>query len=71
MTKKKRHKNVNLDDKKSQNSVKKTQKCKFKWQKSHKPVKKSHKNVNLGDKKSQTSVNKTQKCKFGWQKFTN
>ena len=40
MTKKKRHKNVNLDDKKSQNSVKKTQKCKLKWQKSHKPVKK-------------------------------
>ena len=27
------HKNVNLDDKKSQISVKKTQKCKFRWQK--------------------------------------
>ena len=56
---KKRHKNINLGDKKSQTIVKKTQKCKFKWKKSKKPVKKRHKIVNLGGKKLKTSVKKT------------
>ena len=32
------HQNANLDDKKSQTTVKKTQKCKFKWKKGHKLV---------------------------------
>ena len=50
-----KHKNVNLSDKKSQNSVKNAQKCKFKWKKKK--------------KKPQHSVKKTQKCKFRWQKF--
>ena len=71
---KKRHKNVNLGDKKLKTSEKKTQKCKFKLKKdtkmqiqvtkSHKLVRKSHKNVNLGDKKLKTSKKKIQKCKF-------
>ena len=48
----------------SQTSVKKSQKCKFRWQK----VKKSQEKENLGDKKWQTSLKKSQKCKFRWQK---
>ena len=48
------HKNVNLIDKKSQTSVKKSQKC----------------NVGVGNKNSLHSVKKTQKCKFKWQKVT-
>ena len=44
-----KHKNVNLSDEKSQNSLKNSQKCKFKLKKKKKP---------------QHSVKKTQKCKF-------
>ena len=36
--KKKRQKNINLSDEKSENSVKKTQKWTFKWQKNDKLV---------------------------------
>ena len=39
---KKRHKNVNLGDKKPQTNVKNALKCKFKWKKSQYSVKNTH-----------------------------
>ena len=44
---------MNLGDKKSQRSVKTTQKCKFRRQKVLKKCERRHKNVTLDDKKSQ------------------
>ena len=55
--------------KNSQDSVKKRQKCKFRWEKSQ-TIEKRYKNVNLGDKKSQHNVKKTEKWKFKWKKAT-
>ena len=66
---KKSHKNVNLSNKESQTSVKKTQKCKFSWKKLQTSIKR-YKNVNLGYKKFQTSEKMSQKSKFTWQKIT-
>ena len=67
---KRRHKTVNIADKKSQTRVKYTQKCKFKWQKvitlSHKNSQTSHKSdklVKKSDKGWWTSEKKWQKVR--------
>ena len=52
---KKSYKNVNLGNKKSQTSIKKTRKCKVRRQKVITECKKRLKNENLSYKKSQTN----------------
>ena len=54
--------------KKSQTTVKKTQKCKLKRKKVTQTSEKRHKNVNLDEKSSQHSEKKPQKCKFRSEK---